>query len=201
MNDFIYRAWRPWSNVEGGSPRHFAAICVWHLQELSFRHSSTTVVGKESDSNAIEGVVLLLPPRHWVVSVSAAGAHCLWWQHLCYGREREPDFKSADVILEVRLLPPSRWATTVEVSGVVGALFSKQALVRGRSVWGDLELYSWALPAPVPVHDVDWFALADLCFKSECCFLIGHSPVVKCLDLLKCVAWFYMHWELDTRTS
>ena len=48
-------------------------------------------------------------------------------------------------------------------------------------------------PATVAVYDVDWFALADLCFKFECCFLIARGPVVKCLGLLKCMAWFYMH--------
>ena len=48
-------------------------------------------------------------------------------------------------------------------------------------------------PAPVAVHDVDWFALADLCFEFECCFQIGRGPVVKCLGLLKYMTWFYTH--------
>ena len=118
--------------LRGYCPRRIAAICVRHPQEWSFRHSLTTVGGRKLDSNAVDGVVLLLPPRRWVVSVSSdAGARSLWWQRLCSGRGvgREPDSKSADVVLEVRLLPPSGWATAVEVSGVDGALFFKQALV------------------------------------------------------------------------
>ena len=43
MNNYVYRVWRPWSNVERCSPRRFADICVRHPQELSFWHSSTTV--------------------------------------------------------------------------------------------------------------------------------------------------------------
>ena len=44
-NILTYRAWRPWADVTIFS-RRFAAICVRHLQEWSFRHSSA-VGGKE----------------------------------------------------------------------------------------------------------------------------------------------------------
>ena len=43
MNNFVYRVWRLWSNVERCCHRRFAAICVRHPQEWSFRHASTTV--------------------------------------------------------------------------------------------------------------------------------------------------------------
>ena len=75
--------------------------------------------GKESDSDG----VVLLPPRRCVVSVSAARALCLWWQLLCCGRGREPNFKSADVILKVSLLPPTAGPSLLK-SPVLLELFS-----------------------------------------------------------------------------
>ena len=44
MNNIMtYRVWRPWADVRMFS-RRYAAICVRHLQEWSFRHSSTVGV-------------------------------------------------------------------------------------------------------------------------------------------------------------
>ena len=54
------------------SPQRFAAICVWYPQDWSFWHSSTTVGEKESDSKAVNNVIVLLPPCRWVIAVSAA---------------------------------------------------------------------------------------------------------------------------------
>jgi hypothetical protein len=65
VNNFVYQVWRPWSNRERRSPRHYAATCVRHLQEWSFRHSSIKVGGKESDSNSVDGIgIRLLSPYH-----------------------------------------------------------------------------------------------------------------------------------------
>ena len=48
MSNFIYRIWRPLSNVERCCPLRFTAICVRHPHEWSFWHSAT-VEGKEPD--------------------------------------------------------------------------------------------------------------------------------------------------------
>ena len=120
--------------------RRFAAICVRHHQEWSFRHSST-VRGKESDSNAVDAVFFLLPPHRWVI---AAGGLSSLRQLLCCSWGRGPDSKSVDVVLEVRLLLPSRWATAVVFSGVAGAVFSERALYRG--AWTSTDLESGPLP-------------------------------------------------------
>ena len=88
----------------------------------------TAVGRKESNSVAnavVSGVLLLL--RHWVSAVPTAGvtgALCLAWLFPRYGRGRKLDSKLADVILEVRLLPPSCWVTALASSGVAVVLFS-----------------------------------------------------------------------------
>ena len=130
MNNILtYRAWRPWADVTIFS-RRFAAICVRHLQEWSFRHSSTAREN-ESDSNAIDAVFFLLPPRRWV---TAAGGLSSLQQLPCCSGGRGQDSKSVDVVLKVCLLLPSRWATAVVLSSVAGAVFSERALYRGQSV-------------------------------------------------------------------
>jgi hypothetical protein len=134
MNNFVYQVWRTWANVEKYSPQRFVAICLQHPQEWSFQQSSTTVGGKESDSNATTlssffyllaaGLSLFL-----LLGLSACS------DNFCIAeRGRKPDSKSADVILKVHLLPPSHRATTVNIFVVAGALFSKQALVHRQSV-------------------------------------------------------------------
>ena len=68
----------------------------------------------------------------WVISVSAAGALCLQWQLLRCGRGREPDSKSADVVLEVRLLPPRRWVVSVSAASALCLKWQLQRCGRGR---------------------------------------------------------------------
>ena len=55
--------------------------------------------------------------------------------------------------------------------------------------------------AHVAVHDVDWLRWLTCVLNLNAAFLIGRGPVVKCLGVLKCKAWFYMHLEPYTRLS
>ena len=66
---------------------------------------------------------VLLPPFRWVTAVHA-GALCLVYQLSHCSRKKELDFKLADDVLKVHLLPLSHWATTVVASDIAGALFS-----------------------------------------------------------------------------
>ena len=81
-------------------------------------------------------------------------------------------------------------------------LLELSSLVHGQSVWSYRMLYSWASPCPCCCA---WCWLACMAgwpvFWILMLFLIGHGLVLKFSGLLKCMAWFYMHWEPDTRTS
>ena len=82
---------------------------------------------RDPDSNVADAVVrevLLSPLRRRVTAVFGAGALYLAWRLPRCCRARKLDSKLAYVVLEVRVLPPSRWATAVVSSGVAGALFS-----------------------------------------------------------------------------
>ena len=113
---------------------------ILYLQKFSkFRHHlwaassgvvfptlfNTALGRKESNSFVADAVVprvFLLPLHRWVTAVTAAGtgALCLAWQLPRCGNGRKVDSKLADVVLEVRLLPPNPWATALFSSGVAG---------------------------------------------------------------------------------
>ena len=84
MNNFANWAWWPWFYVDKRS-RRFATICGRHLQEWSFRHSSTLRWGrrKESDSNtgreSLNQFISIINVRIWFIG-------CFQWRHfiLCF---------------------------------------------------------------------------------------------------------------------
>ena len=142
-----------------------------HLQEWSFRHSST-VEGKESDSNAVDAVFFLLPPRRWgsllvaATSVLQLGKGAGLQVRRC--RPRSPSFffpVAGPPLFSPVLLELSSLSEPCSVDNLSGATASYIVV---------------SPPAPVAVHAVDWSAsvkwLVDL-----------YS------EFLFCLAWFYMY--------